>query len=395
MTFPFPTGAGGGPPAEYARLRSGPGLSRLRLSNGREALIVTAYHDVRHILSDRRFSRSAFTGTPLFARTAESLALNTADAPDHGRRRGAIAPAFTARRVRELRPMVERLAAEQLAEIAAAPRPVDLVGRFTMPFAQRVMCRILGVPEDDLGRLKPWVDAMMSRGRFPADTVSGAHREMNGYFAALVDGTREALDAGRAVPGLIAEMLAPRRDGHRLSRDETITLAAGTLMAGYETTGNELGAAVYEVLRRPELARRVRERPDEVGPVVEELLRYLCVNGSGGVPHVATADVRLPGGDVVAAGEVVVPVPDAANHDPGVFAQPHCLRTDRAENPHVAFGFGAHHCLGAELARLEMRLGLTAVLTAFPTLRVACPAEELRWRTDMFIRGLWELPVTW
>ncbi|MBG0831571.1 cytochrome P450 [Planomonospora sp. ID67723] len=393
--FPFPAGTRGEPPAEYARIRQEPGLPRVRLSNGRQALVVTRYHDVRLVLSDSRFSRSAFTSTPLFARTTESLALNTADAPEHGRRRGAVAHAFTARQVRRMRPMVERVIEEQIAEVAAGPRPADLVDRFTVPFTLRVMCRILGVPEDDIGRFKPWVDPMMSVGRFPADTVARCHREMNDYFTALVEDVRAALDAGRTVPGLIAEMLTPRKEERRLSRAEVITMSAGILIAGYETTSNELAAAVYEMLRRPELVRRVRDRPEESGPVVEEILRYLCANGSGGVPHVATADVTLPGGVVVPAGEVVVPIPDAANHDPGVFEDPRCLRGDRAENPHLTFGFGAHYCLGAELARLEMRLGLTAVFGAFPTLRLAVPEEELRWRTDMFIRGLWELPVTW
>ncbi|MBB4705911.1 cytochrome P450 [Sphaerisporangium siamense] len=367
----------------------------MRLNSGREALLVARYQDVKLVLSDARFSRAAFAGTPLFARTAESLPLITTDAPEHSRRRGAVAHAFTARQVKRLRPMVEELVAEQIAAVAAGPRPADLVGGFTVPFTMRVMCRILGVPETEMSRFKPWVDPMMSIGRFPAEAVAAGHREMHDYFTDLVDGIQAALDEGRAVPGLIAEMLSPRKEERRLSRTEVITLSAGLFVAGYETTSNEMAAAVYELLRHPELLRRLRERPGDIEPVIEEVLRFLCGNGSGGVPHVATADVALSGGVVVPTGEVVVPIPDAANHDPDVFDEPRRLLPDRPDNPHVAFGFGPHYCLGAELARLEMRSGVSALFTAFPAMRLAVPEEDLSWRTDMFVRGLWELPVTW
>ncbi|MEU4779453.1 cytochrome P450 [Micromonospora sp. NPDC023633] len=394
-SFPFAVDPSVEPPAEYAAMRARPRPGRVRLPNGREALLITRYPDVRLVLSDRRFSRSAYTAGTLFARSADSLPLITTDAPVHTRRRGTVAPAFTAHQVGRLRPMVEDLARRQLTEFAAGPRPADVVGRFTEPFTLRVMCRLMGVPEADMPRFGPWVDSMMSINRFPGEEVDRCHREMHGYFADLVDTLRTRLDRGEAPSGLIVRMLTQQRPDRQLSRAEVVVLSAGVLMAGYETTSNMLAVVLYHILRRPDLVERARGGPASLEPLLEELLRHVCANGSGGVPHVATTDVTLSDGSVVAEGEVVVPVPDAANRDPDVFADPDRIDPDRAENPHVAFGFGAHHCLGAELARLELRMGVAMLLEKLPGLRLAVPEEELRWRTDMYVRGLWELPLEW
>jgi cytochrome P450 len=212
--FPFTAGPRTEPPAEYARIRREPGLRRVRLRSGQEALLVTRYADVRLVLSDGRFSRSAFSGGTLFARTTESLPLITTDGAEHGRRRGAVARAFTARRIRQLRPMVEDLAARQLAELAAGPFPADLVAGFTVPFTLRVMCRILGVPDRDLPLFKPWVDPMMSIDRYPAETVARCHRQMHDYFGSLVDAAQAGIDRGQPPPGLIAGHAEPDRAGH-------------------------------------------------------------------------------------------------------------------------------------------------------------------------------------
>ena len=387
-SFPFPVGPRDEPPPEYAQLRGCPVLPTVRLANGREARLATRHQDVRLVLSDPRFSRAAYEGT-LFARSSESLPLITVDAPDHTRRRSAVAHAFTARQTRELAPMVEELAKEQVVALADAGSPADLVSAFAVPFTQRVMCRVLGLPEQDIALFKTWVDPMMSAGRYPAEAVATAHAEFQAYIATAVGRVRADLEAGRAAPGLIVDMMNPRSSERALSPIETIVMTAGVLVAGYETTSNALANVVYHLLRRPELA----ERP--LVPVIEEILRFACGNGTGGVPHVATVDVELSYGQVVRAGEVVIPIPDAANRDPAVFADPDALDADRAENPHVAFGHGAHHCLGAELARLELRIAITALRGAFPDLRIAVPDADLRWRTDMFVRGLWELPVAW
>lgn len=393
--FPFPAGQGSEPPAEYERLRRHPGLGRVRLPNGVEALLVTRYRDVKQVLSDSRFSRSAYPAGTLSSRSAESLPLVIADDPEHRRRRAAVAHAFTARGVQRIRPMVKWLAKKQAAALASGSNPADLVSGYTVPFTLGVICRILGIPDTDIHRFPAWVEPMMSIGGFPAATIDRCHRELHEYFAALVETTLAMIGRGGAPAGLVAELVASRHRDRRLSRTETVALAAGLLIAGYETTSNELAVAAYHLLRRPQLLATLRGRPGGVATVVEELLRFPCLNGTGGVPHVATVDVSLSDGVVLPAGSVVVPIPDAANRDPAVFSEPNRVRPDRNEGAHVSFGHGAHYCLGAELARLELRVGITTLLTAFPRLRVAVADNDLRWRTDMFVRGLRELPVTW
>ncbi|HEY2948379.1 MAG TPA: cytochrome P450 [Micromonosporaceae bacterium] len=372
--FPFAERPRLEPPAEYARL---PELCPVRLAGGRDALLASGYETVRTVLADPRFSRAAFTARPMFAREPGSLALVTSDPPGHGRRRGSIAHAFTARQARELRPDLVRLAGELLDDLRAAGTPADLVPAFTLPYPMLVMCRLLGIPDADRHVLKPWVDAMMSTSAYPPDVVAAAHQRMTAYF-------HEAVEAGR---GLIGEL----RADPALTREEVVVLASGLLIAGYETTGNQLAIGAYLLLREPALVRRLRTDPSAV---VDEILRWTPFNATGGIPHVATEDVPL-GTTVVRAGQVVVPLTDAANRDPSVYPDPHRLDPDRPARPHLAFGYGRHRCPGAHLARVQLEVGLLALFDTFPDLALAVPEERLPWRHGMFVRGLWSLPVRW
>lgn len=376
--FPFAQGPAAAPPPEYPRLVEHGGLAPVRLSSGVDACLATRYDDVRQILADPRFSRAAYAGRGLFARERDSLALVTSDAPGHTRRRAAIARAFTARRAEELRPELTTLAEELLDRMRAAGPPADLVAAFAVPFPLTVMCRLLGVPAEDGVKLLPWAEAMMSTSRHEPEVVADAHERMHGYFAELLD----------AEPtGLLGEL----RDDESLSRQEAVVLGAGLLIAGHETTCNQLATCAYLLLTEPGLAEELQRRPERV---IEEMLRWTPFTSTGGIAHVATEDVELPGG-VVRAGEVVVPVTDAANRDPGVFARPAVLDPERPPRAHLAFGHGRHHCPGAPLARTELQVGLAALVRLLPGLTLAVRPGELSWRRGMFIRGLWTLPVRW
>ncbi|HEX4705127.1 MAG TPA: cytochrome P450 [Pseudonocardiaceae bacterium] len=386
--FPFPESPDVWPPDEYRELLAQPGLPEVLLSNGHRALLVTRYADVKAVLSDDRFSRAAFGGTPMFARTTESLALATSDPPVHTRRRAAVTSAFSARKARQLMPRLRELA-DQLIDGIGEP-PVDLVESFTVPFALRASTELLGIPAADEPRLRPLVDAMMSTTRFTRDHVTAAHREAAAYFDELVATKQAHIAAGRPRPDLLTELLT----AERLSHKEIAVFGAGLLMAGYETTSNQLAMCALMVFGDPDRADRLRLEPAGVEPAVEEMLRWSSLIATGGAPHVATEDARL-GDTVVRAGQVVVPLTAAANRDATVFAEPECLRPDRADNPHVAFGHGRHHCLGAELARVELRVGLRALLDRFHELTVDAPVSEIPWRSGMFIRGPAVLPVSW
>ncbi|MEO3814490.1 cytochrome P450 [Sphaerisporangium sp. B11E5] len=388
--FPFQERPGVRAPEEYDGLLARPGPCAVRLPGGAEALVVSRYAEVRAVLSDDRFSRARYPGRPMFARTPESLALATSDPPVHTRRRRAVLRAFTARRARQQAPWLRALAGELLDAMAAAPGPADLVEAFTVPFAFRAIARIIGIPPGDRDRLRPLVDRMMSTTAFAPREVAAAHEEAGRYFDDLVAARRAALDRGEPGSDLLTELLAAP-EPERLTPREISVLGAGLLMAGYETTANQLAMCALMVFADPAWADELRAVPGAVAPAVEEMLRWSSLVATGGAPHVATEDVRL-GGTLVRAGQVVVPLTDAANRDPAVFEAPGVFTPARSPNPHLAFGHGRHFCLGADLARTELRVGLTALL-GLPGLTLAVPPEGLEWRRGMFIRGPRTVPV--
>ncbi|MET7603089.1 cytochrome P450 [Streptomyces avermitilis] len=393
--FPFPGLSGISlDPGLLDRYRDEP-LVPVGLANGREALLVTRYADVRTVLSDDRFSREAWANGTLFARKSGALALVTSDAPTHTRRRSRVQSRFTHRRAEEDRPRIARIAADLLDSLQDADtgRPVDLIAEFTTPFPYRVICEMLGVPVADLDRLLPSVTVMMSAGRFTADEAARAHEVMYDYFFGQLAARRQAIAAGRPGDDLLTSLLTAPRET-RLSDEEIVVFGFGLMMAGGETTASHLAMCVLQVLSTPGLADRLRRDASAVPAVVEELLRWVWFAGTGGQPHVAVEDVELAG-RVLPAGQVVIPLTDAANRDPGVFPDADEFRPDRAPNPHIGFGHGRHMCLGAAHARVELQEGLTAVLERLDHLELAVDPAELRWRDQMFMRGVWELPVRW
>jgi cytochrome P450 len=403
--FPFPVPPELRLPAEYADLHRSAPLKQVTLASGGTACLASGYRDVRRVLTDARFSRSAYQGGTMFARKPASLALVLSDAPEHTRRRRAIASAFDAHQAEKARAHMEAMVTGLIADMVAAGPVADLVDAISVPFPLTVICDLLGVPAADKSRLRPWVNAMMSTSDYPADVVAAAHREMNDYFSGLVDavwGDRAAGDpaegraAGGGSPeGLLAK-LGRREPGERgLSREEAATMASGLLMAGYETTSNQLTICVYVLQRDRHLWEHLVANPAALPSAIEEILRWTPFNNTGGIPHVALADVEMPSGEVIPAGHGVIPLTSTANRDPEVFRNPDELELTRTPNSHLAFGYGPHYCLGAHLARVELQAAIGCLLRELPGLRLAAPPSALRWRQGMFINGLWELPVRW
>lgn len=209
----------------------------------------------------------------------------------------------------------------------------------------------------------------------------------------MVSFLRELVAAKRANPtdDLPSSLVALRDGADQLSEDELTSMAWLLLIAGHETTVNLIGNGVHALLTHPEQLALLRAQPDRVGAVIEELLRF-----TGPVqvatPRRTTEPVDI-GGITISAGQIVIPALLAANRDPACTAQPDTLDITRTDNPHLAFGHGIHHCLGAPLARLEARIALGSLLTRFPQLRLAVPPEHLTWRPGVIMHGLEALPV--
>lgn len=388
LNFPFPERGGAGPAAEFGALRGGPACP-VRLPNGASALLAHGHADLRQVLTDPVYSRTTAAAHGMTARSPESLALNSADPPDHTRRRRAVNRGFGQRRAEELRPFIGHTAEELVAGLLGRGGPADLIAGFSRPLSVAVICRLIGVPAKDFTRFGPPVDVMMSVERHPPQRVAAAHRDVFDYFAGRYDERAAAPRAGGV--DVLDDLVRATGDGE-LTRAEAIHVGYGLLMAGYETTTHQIAVCVQLLLSERDRWERLRREPALLPVAVEELLRCTSLLATGGAPHAAVRPTDV-GGVPATRGRLVVPAFAAANRDPAVFEAPDEVRLDRAPNPHLAFGHGRHLCLGAPLARVELITALEVLLRRVPSLDLVPP--EPRWREGMFIRGLTALPVTW
>ncbi|KOX13822.1 cytochrome P450 [Saccharothrix sp. NRRL B-16348] len=353
--------------------------------------LVTRIEDVRLVYSDpKRFRISAHhlvPGAP--ALSDEEVAavrpgnLLAFDPPEHTRLRRVLAPEFTARRMRRLEPRIHDIVRDHLDAIERKGPPADLVADFALPVPALVICELLGVPFADR-------EAFQDRySRFFDVTLSFEERlaiqyESKAYLAELV--ARARVEPGDDLLGMLV-----RDETADLDDRELVGIADLLLLAGHETTANMLGLGVLALLSHPDQLRLLRDEPERADAVVEELLRWLTVVHTG-VPRVTTTEVEL-GGQTLGPGELVVCSLPAANRDPGLVPDPDRFDVTRDAGSHVAFGHGVHHCLGAPLARMEMRIAFPALARRFPALRTT--DEDARYRTEQVVYGVGSLPVTW
>jgi cytochrome P450 PksS len=307
------------------------------------------------------------------------------DAPDHTRLRALVQKAFTPRLVEGLRPRIHALAHE-LMDRAEGGR-MEVVGGFALPIPLTIIAELLGVPAGDEQRFHRWTTRIVSVSS-PVDIV-GVLPAVRSLFRYL----RKLFDARRAEPrdDLITALVQAEEAGDRLSEDELLGMVFLLLAAGHETTVNLIGTAALVLAQNPGQAAELRADPSRMKTAVEELARYASPVELA-TERYAREDLSLCGVPI-RRGEMVLGVIGSANRDPAHFADPDTLDLAREPNRHLAFGMGAHYCLGAPLARLETQVALTVLLERAPGLRLAVPAESLRWRKHAFLRGLRELPL--
>ncbi|MFF0214318.1 cytochrome P450 family protein [Streptomyces vinaceus] len=376
---PYPT---------YERLRQDCPVRRIPTgSGGLPAYLITGHGEARAAFTDPRLSKDTarfFAGRPSNRDLHPAIARNmlASDPPAHTRHRRVATPLFTTGRVRELRPFITRV----VDELMAAWRPgseVDLVADLALPLPVTVVCELLGVPGSDRATLAGW-----SRDLFDAtdtERVDAASHRIGDYLTQLVE-------AARATPGEgpLHALLRDCDEGG-LDHDETVSLAALLLIAGHETTTHFIGNAVLALLRHPEAFDRLRRDPDLVPGALDELLRFDSPVSVATFRH-STQDLRVGGVDIPAGFPVLI-APGAANRDPAAFPGPDRLDLDRDAGGHLSFGHGIHRCPGAPLARAEADIALRALLTRFPDVRAAVPADSLTWRRTRLTRGLAALPL--
>ncbi|MFE9610971.1 cytochrome P450 [Streptomyces sp. NPDC006012] len=397
--FPFERAPGCpfDPPPRLASLRSHAPLVRVRIWDGGTPWLVTRYEDQRAVLSDPRFSAdSSRPGLPAptegFAAQGrqEVRALSMQDGPEHARQRRMLIGHFTVRQINAMTPRLVRIIDGLLDRMEAAGPPADLVEVFALPLPSMVIGELLGVPERDQALFQRVSATMISRDS-TAGEFTDACAELGDYLGKLI--RRKDGDPG---DDLLSSLIVTRMRTGQLTPELLVETAITLLVAGHETTTNQLALGTLVLLRDREQLAVVRDSDDpaRVAAAVEELLRYLSITQTG-LARVATEDVEI-GGRLVRAGEGVI-VPNASgNRDAAAFDDPDRFDIGRPDvRGHLAFGHGPHQCLGQALARLELQLAHPALLRRFPALRTTVPDEDIAFKHDMIAYGVHELPVTW
>jgi cytochrome P450 len=376
----------------YGELRRAEPVVRVRLPFGEAAWLATRHADVKVVLGDPRFSRAASVGRDEPRTTPRQIGsgILAMDPPDHSRLRRLVAKAFTARRVEMLRPEATAIANDLIDGMVAAGSPADLVERFATPLPVRVICRLLGVPHTDQELFRTWSEAIVSTTSLSPEQIQEYMGNLHAYMAGLIAQRRAA-----PTDDLIGALVEARdTDNDRLTEQEMVELAAGLLAAGHETTVTQISNFLYVLFTNPDRLAELRDRPDLVPGAVEELLRYVPLGAAAAFARYATEDLEL-GGVRIQAGEPVIAALSSANRDAEVFDDPDGLDFARDPNPHIGFGHGVHHCLGAQLARMELQVALATLLSRLPGLRLAVDERELPWKSGLLVRGLRAMPVTW
>lgn len=376
----------------YARLRAEAPVYRTRLSLWLSAWLVTRYDDVVFVLKEGPFSNDFFRQKmqSWIPRRFHALSRHvlSSDPPDHIRLRTLVSKAFTPRSVERLGGRIQDVC-DELLDAVAGERRLELVGGYALRLPLTIIADMLGIRPRERGRFDAWtkrVAAGMS-GALP-DLVRGlpALWQSVGYLRGLI--ARRRADPQ---DDMVTALLHAEEAGDKLSEDEVIGMIALLLLAGYETTMGLIASGTLALLQHPEQRSRFVREPALAESALEELLRYTSPVDIASF-RIAREDVAISG-TTVRRGEVVLAVVGSANRDESRFPSPDTLDLAREPNRHLAFGAGGHFCLGAPLARLEGRIALTTLFRRFPELRLAEPAQPVRWRRGMAFRGPDRLPL--
>jgi cytochrome P450 len=337
-------------------------------------LFLTRFEDVKSVLGNRALAVDPRKAPPeSYHRRVVLGDLDPAqfepsmlhmDDPDHKRVRGLVSQAFNQRAVEAFRPRIQAVA-DQLLDAVADRDGFDVVADFAAPLPTIVIAEMLGVDPRDQGRFKAWSDALahvFNPRRTPEQDAELAAAEigLDGYFQQIVDARRKTRGSD-----MVSALVSAEESSDRLTEREIMGICRLLLVAGNVTTTDLIGNAMLALLRHPDELVKLRERPELIRNAVEEILRYDPPVAQSG--RLTLAPMRI-GGEAVSEGESLTVSLLAAGHDPAVHRDPHRFDIERADTSHLAFGGGAHFCLGAPLARIEAQIGIAALLRRFPEL---------------------------
>ncbi|MET8877841.1 cytochrome P450 [Nocardia sp. NPDC004604] len=389
--FPFEFD-GVNPPLEYADRRAQCPLGKVRLVSGHDAVLVVKYDDVSVALADTRLSHDLHApGSPRFVPGPSHYdqSLPNIEGEQHRRYRRIVSPTFTRRNIERWNPVIEQIAIDLLDKISQAGPPVDIVSAFCLEFPTRVFCRVLGIPDGDSARFSEWSNAFVSSSSLNAAKRAQLITEFSNYMWELV--TRRRSDPGNA---LIDDLIAACEGEDHLNDVELVSSVMGLIAAGTETTANSLGRFVLTLLGNGrEKWEELCANPELIPAAVNELLRVVVLSQFGQL-RLATEEVELPSGRIE-AGTAVVISSNSAMRDETVYPNADEIQFGRSGPPVLAFGRGAHTCLGMHLAKAELGIALRLLTERFPGLATEATVGELSFSDGTMQSSLLALPVTW
>jgi cytochrome P450 len=393
-SYPFKRSCPFHPPEALREARDREPVLQVRLWNGERAWVLTRQQEIRQVLADdERFSgRFGQPGFPTVTAARVAVDRNERafvgmDNPDHDRFRRMFTQEFSVRRMLALQPRITAIAESLIDQMIAAGPPQDLVPMLAVKFPSLVMSLLFGSPYED----HEFIIACAAARHGLTQSVDEAERrarELAAYVGRLID-ARLTEPRDDMLSRIIAEHVRP---GH-LSRDEFAEIGAMILRAGHDTTTNMISMGTLLLIRDPALRERLIGRPTDIRAAVEEMLRFVSpVQFSP--RRVARVDVELAGVRIRAGEGIFLSLP-SGNRDEQVFSDPDRLDFDRDNTRLLTFGFGIHQCLGQVLARIELQALFGVLLAKLPALELAVPFESIRFKDDMQIYGVHNLPVRW
>ncbi len=367
-------------------------VAKLELPFGITAWLVTGYDAAKEVLGDAASFSNAFGNLTTSGTDDEQDpgGLGMTDPPYHTRLRKMLTPEFTMRRLNRLKPRIVEIVDQQLDAIEQAGQPADLVETFAMPIPSLVICELLGVPYADREGFQALSTARFDLGDdSPLDVIGTSLDYLQGLVVA------ERANPGEGLLGMLI-----REHGDDINDRELAGLADGLLTGGHETTASSLSLGALALMQSPEYFTRLGAADDATAHLaVEELLRYLTVVQVA-FPRFSKSAVVI-GGQQIPAGALVLVSLSAADRDAVLVGQdaghPDMETFDptRPATSHLAFGYGIHRCVGAELARMELRIAFPALARRFPTMRPALPMGELSFRDSSIVYSAETMPVVW
>ncbi len=371
-------------------------LQRVRIWDGTTPWLATGYAEGRELLSDPRLSANIggkgypHTTAAMKAHGAEMApSINNTDGAPHLRWRRMLLNSFTRKRMMLLRPEIQRITDNLIDQMLAGPNPTELNQALSLPLPSLMICALLGVPYSDHEFFQEHAGVVNALDRTPEENAATGVI-LRRYIGELIE--KKFDEPGEDVLSDLAEKIK----AGDLRMDEATPLGLTLLVAGHDTSANMITLVTALLLQEPGQCQLLIDNSGDekfVAGAVEELMRYLTL------PHQMTrravlADIDFHG-QTIRAGEGVIASLPAANWDPAAFPEPEKLDLTRKASHHVAFGWGPHQCVGQQLARVELQVVFSTLYRRIPTLRLAAPVEELRFKEDSQAYGIYELPVAW